>query len=66
MESEASTRTWPSRVAAILACVVLPLATLSVWLDQRVTDTDAYVDAVGPLADDPVVQRLVATRVEAA
>jgi hypothetical protein len=60
------TRPWSSRVAAILACVVLPLATVSVWLDQRVTDTDAYVDAVGPLAEDPVVQREVAARVEPA
>jgi len=60
------TRSWSSRVAAILACVVLPLATVSVWLDQRVTDTDAYVDAVGPLAEDPVVQREVAARIEPA
>jgi len=59
-------RTWPSLVAAVLACVILPLATVSVWLDQRVTDTDAYVDAVGPLADDPEVQRLVVARVETA
>ncbi|MDT7571121.1 MAG: hypothetical protein QOE05_1295 [Actinomycetota bacterium] len=64
MESEAPSRTWTSRVAAILACVLLPLATVSVWLDQRVTDTDAYVDAVGPLAEDPEVQRLVAARIE--
>ena len=60
------TRTWSGRVAAILACVVLPLATVSVWLDQRVDDTDAYVDAVGPLAEDPVVQREVAARIEPA
>jgi hypothetical protein len=58
------TRSWSSRVAAILACVMLPLATVSVWLDQRVTDTDAYVDAVGPLAEDPVVQREVGARIE--
>lgn len=66
MESEAPARTWTSRVAAVLACVVLPLATLSVWLDQRVTETDAYVDAVGPLAEDPTVQREVAVRLETA
>ena len=66
MTSDAPTRTWTSRLAAILACAVLPLATVSVWLDQRVTDTDAYVDAVGPLAEDPTVQRLVAERVEPA
>jgi len=66
METEAPTRAWPSLVAAVLACVILPLATVSVWLDQRVTDTDAYVDAVGPLAEDPDVQRLVAARVETA
>ena len=60
------THTWTSRAAVILACVLLPLATVSVWLDQRVTDTDAYVDAVGPLAEDPVVQREVGARIELA
>jgi hypothetical protein len=60
------THSWTSRLAALLACVVLPLATVSVWLDQRVTDTDAYVDAVGPLAEDPVVQREVSARIEVA
>jgi len=60
------TRSWNSRAAAILACVVLPLATVSVWLDQRVTDTDAYVDAVGPLAEDSAVQREVGARIELA
>ena len=55
-----------SRIAALLACLVLPLATVSVWLDQRVTETDGYVDAVGPLAEDAAVQREVAARLEEA
>ncbi|MDX6372208.1 MAG: hypothetical protein QOD98_1196 [Nocardioidaceae bacterium] len=66
METEAPGRMWTSRLAAFLACVVLPLATFSVWLDQRVTETDGYVDAVGPLAENPTVQREVAARLEAA
>ncbi len=66
METGAPTRTMTSRIAVLLACVVLPLATVSVWLDQRVTETDGYVDAVGPLAEDAAVQRAVAARLEEA
>ncbi|MET1058123.1 MAG: hypothetical protein ABWX84_00885 [Nocardioides sp.] len=52
-------------VVALLACLVLPVAVVSLWTDSVVTDTDAYVDTVGPLADDPVVQEFVQQRLVA-
>jgi hypothetical protein len=54
-----------SFVAILLACVVLPFAIVSTWTATVVTDSDGYVDAVGPLADDPVVQEVVETRLRA-
>ena len=52
-------------VVALLACVVLPVAVVSLWTDSVVTDTDAYVETVGPLADDAVVQDFVQQRLVA-
>ena len=52
-------------VAALLACLVLPVAVVSLWTDSVVTDTDAYVETVGPLSDDPVVQDFVQQRLVA-
>ena len=46
-------------VVAVLACLVLSAAVVSTWLSSVVTDSDAYVDTVGPLADDAVVQDFV-------
>lgn len=47
---------------ALLSAALLPLALSAAWAERTVTDTPAYVDAVGPLADDPVVRDAVATR----
>ena len=52
------------RLFAVLASVLLPVALSSAWLATVVTDSDAYVDTVGPLASDPVVQRAAADRLE--
>jgi hypothetical protein len=52
-------------VVALLACLVLPVAVVSLWTDSVVTDTDAYVETVGPLADDTVVQDFVEQRLVA-
>jgi hypothetical protein len=49
-------------VTALLACLLLPVAVVSLWTDSVVTDSDAYVETVGPLADDPVVQEFVRDR----
>jgi hypothetical protein len=47
---------------ATLAILLLPLAALSTWTATVVGDTDAYVDTVAPLAEDPVVQDAAADR----
>lgn len=49
-------------VTALLACLLLPVAVVSLWSDSVVTDSDEYVATVGPLADDPVVQEFVHDR----
>jgi hypothetical protein len=54
------------RLFAVLAALLLPLAVSSAWLDTVVTDSDAYVDTVAPLADDEDVQEAVARTVEGA
>jgi hypothetical protein len=48
-----------------LGCLLAPLSVLSVWLDSQVTDTDAYVETVAPLIDDPAVQDALANAVTA-
>lgn len=54
-------------VLLVLAfAVLLPAALATSWVDRTVADTDGYVDAVAPLADDEVVQEAVTSRVRAA
>ncbi len=53
-----------SGLVALLAAVLLPVAITAVWTAERVTDTDGYVAAVGPLADDPDVQEALTDRLE--
>ena len=53
-----------SSLTALLAAVILPIAITAVWTAERVTDTDGYVGAVGPLADDPDVQQALIDRLE--
>ncbi|RIQ13754.1 hypothetical protein DY240_25215 [Jiangella rhizosphaerae] len=48
-----------------LGCLLAVPATAAVWLDSVVTDTDRYVQTVGPLARDPDVERAVTNRVTA-
>lgn len=52
-----------SVLLALPAAALLPFVLGSWWLDAVVTDSDGYVAAVGPLADEPEVQSAVATRV---
>lgn len=58
------TRTWLARALATLACLTLPLGLVSAWMAAVATDTDEYVDTVGPLASDPDVRRVVQLRLE--
>ncbi|MCT7356706.1 hypothetical protein N4P33_31860 [Streptomyces sp. 15-116A] len=46
-----------------LAALLSLLSVVAVWADSIVQDTDRYVATVGPLADDPEVQRAVTDRV---
>ena len=52
------------RLFAVLASLLLPVALASAWLSTVVTDSDAYVNTVGPLASDPTVQQAVTESVE--
>ena len=52
-------------VVALLACLALPLAIVSTWTANVVTDSEGYVAAVGPLADDTAVQEAVEERLQA-
>ncbi|MBD8870767.1 DUF305 domain-containing protein [Nocardioides donggukensis] len=54
---------WPP--LALLTCLLLPMTLLGTWTAEIADDPDAYVEAVGPLADDPVVQDAVADRLVA-
>lgn len=49
-----------SAVLVVLLAVLVPLSALSAWVDLEIDDTDRYVSAVAPLADDPEVQNTVA------
>ncbi|MGW2474824.1 hypothetical protein [Streptomyces sp. NPDC001665] len=49
-----------SAVLLVLLAVLVPLSALSAWVDLEIDDTDRYVSAVAPLADDPAVQSTVA------
>lgn len=49
-----------SAVLLVLLAVLVPLSALSAWVDLEIDDTDRYVAAVAPLADDPDVQNTVA------
>ncbi|WP_454042066.1 hypothetical protein [Cellulosimicrobium sp. Marseille-Q8652] len=59
----------PHRLRAV-ACVVLltlgallaPAGAVAAWAQRELTDTERYVETVGPLASDPVVQSAVAGR----
>ncbi|WP_233552868.1 hypothetical protein, partial [Jiangella rhizosphaerae] len=59
---------WRAVLAPVLiglGCLLAVPATAAVWLDSVVTDTDRYVQTVGPLARDPDVERAVTNRVTA-
>jgi hypothetical protein len=49
-------RSLASAVLAVLACVLVPVALLTVWVHDIVLDTDRYVSTVAPLATDPAIQ----------
>lgn len=58
-------RTSVASLLGLLACLLLPFGVLSVWVAQQVSDTDAYVETVGPLAENDTVKDEASTRVSA-
>lgn len=47
----------------ILGLVLSPIAVVSGWMKNQLTDTDMFVATFAPLADDPAVQDFVADKV---
>ncbi|MFB7417748.1 hypothetical protein ACFC18_20365 [Streptomyces sp. NPDC056121] len=52
-----------SVVLLALACLLVPLGTLSVWAKYEVGDSDRYVATMAPLAGEPAVRGAVADAV---
>lgn len=59
-------RTGLAALAVVLATALVPLGITSTWLSLRVDSTEAYVDAVAPLAEDPDLRDALAEEVAAA
>lgn len=58
-------RTSIACLLGLLACLLLPFGVLSVWVAQQVSDTDAYVETIGPLAENETVKDETSSRVSA-
>ena len=59
---------WRSLLATVLivlGCVLAPVAGVSVWVNNQVSDTDRFVRTMGPLVDDPDVQSRLTDRLTA-
>ncbi|SEE86751.1 hypothetical protein [Jiangella alba] len=56
-------RAWLAPVLIFIGCVLAIPATAAVWVDSVVTNTDRYVETVGPLARNPDIERAVTNRV---
>ncbi|MFJ8823949.1 hypothetical protein ACIREE_19470 [Streptomyces sp. NPDC102467] len=56
-------RTVLAPVLLVLACLLVPLGTLSTWAKYEIGDSDRYVSAMAPLATDPDVQNSVGSAV---
>jgi len=53
-------------VLVVLGALVAPVAAVAAWADALVEDTDRWVATVGPLSDEPAVQRAVTDRLTTA
>lgn len=60
------TRLGLAAFAVVLATLLVPVAVASTWLSLRIDDTEAYVDTVAPLADDPQLRDALAEEVATA
>jgi hypothetical protein len=55
-------RSLGATVLIVLGCVLAPVAGVSVWVDNQVSDTDRFVRTMSPLVDDPEVQARLTDR----
>ncbi|XBB65766.1 hypothetical protein ABFU82_16800 [Nocardioides sp. WV_118_6] len=53
-------RSFTAVVTVLLATLLAPFAIGATWVTERVDDRQAYVDTVGDLSDDAVVQQVLA------
>lgn len=56
---------WLAPVVAVLACLSIFVSTVAVWSHNTLLNTDAWVETVGPLVEDPAVTDAVAERLTA-
>ena len=59
---------WRSLLATVLivlGCVLAPVAGVSVWINNQVSDTDRFVRTMTPLVSDPDVQTALTNRLTA-
>jgi hypothetical protein len=58
-------RSFTAVLLIVLGCVLAPVAGVSVWVHNQVSDTDRFVRSIGPLVDDPDVQAALTNRLTA-
>ncbi|MEU8541265.1 hypothetical protein AB0C52_14965 [Streptomyces sp. NPDC048717] len=56
-------RSVSSAVLIVLACVLVPVSVLTVWVHDIVLDTDRYVATMKPLASDPAIEAAAHDRI---
>ncbi|WP_350284054.1 hypothetical protein [Streptomyces graminofaciens] len=56
-------RSIASAVLIVLACVLVPVTVLTVWVHGIALDTDRYVATMKPLASDPAIEKAVHHRI---
>ncbi|WP_243883918.1 hypothetical protein [Cellulomonas fengjieae] len=59
-------RTSATVALVLLGALLAPVAVVGSWARELVVDTDAYVDTVAPIAEDPLVRSAVAGRITTA
>ncbi|MFF4500005.1 hypothetical protein [Streptomyces sp. NPDC001401] len=52
-----------SAVLIVLACILVPVSVLTVWVHDIALDTDRYVATVKPLASDPAIEEAAHNRI---
>lgn len=62
---KARLRTIGATILIVLGSVLAPLSVVATWLDTQITDTDAYVETVDPLIDDPALQQALSRTITA-